>query len=121
MTKAPYQQLANQFIDMWQQQMQSLVTDKDFVQTMLGSLQQFSNFATAGNHEPGATQGSSNTTAASADVAQLLGQLDYRLRMVEARLLQLESAGRRPNHDEPNARPRGKSGSHAVRKPAKRR
>lgn len=124
MNKEQYQQLANQFIEMWQQQMQSVLTDKDFIQSMLSGLQHMANVATPQAYDVSKYNTRAATPGAAAapdDVAQLLGQLDYRLRMVEARLSKLEASGSRKTRAKPTARAGGKSGDKPIRKPAKRR
>jgi hypothetical protein len=121
MTNDQYQQLANQFIEMWQQQMHQVLTDKDFVQTMLSGLQQFTNFATPNVHDQRATNATrpAHTADASADLVQLLGKLDYRLRMVEARITQLEAKPEHGSRTKTATKRSRKASTSTVRKPAK--
>lgn len=122
MNKDQYQQLASQFIEMWQQQMQSVLTDKDFVQSMLSSLQHMAQFATPQAYDiSNATKQSapSGASSAPADLTQLLSQLDYRLRMVESRLNKLEGGQKGKGSVKRASTGSRKSGAKPVRKSTK--
>ncbi len=123
MNNDQYQHLANQFIEMWQQQMHQVLTDKDFVQTMLSGLQQFTNFATQTGHDTNATHTTRPTHSADApaDLSQLLSQLDYRLRMAEARISQLETRKTNTKRAKSTTGDRRKTSAGTIRKDTKRR
>ena len=87
MKQQDYQQLASEFIDLWQKQLGQMVTDKQFIESMFQGLQQMANVANPNSHEHA-------TTSSPDDVAEQLSQLDFRLRMVEGRLQKLESKHR---------------------------
>ena len=106
MDKKQYQQLAGEFIDMWQKQLETVVTDKQFVEQMFQNLQHMANYATPSNHEQAAP------TSPDA-VSEQLSELDFRLRMVEERLRKLES---QPPAKKPGRKPTKSSGSRSTKK-----
>ena len=103
MDKKQYQQLAGEFIDMWQKQLETVITDKQFVEQMFAGLQQMTNYATPDSHEQAAP------TPPDA-ISEQLSQLDFRLRMVEQRLEKLESKPAKPRAKKPSGKP-AKSGA----------
>jgi len=97
MQNAPYQQMAKEFMDLWQKQIASVVSDKQFIQAMLEMFQSV---------QPGSH---AQTHAKSADAAHapdadpgLVAQLAFRVAMCEKRLSALEQGRAAP------AKPAGK-------------
>jgi hypothetical protein len=119
MASAPYQQLARQFIDLWQKQLSTVMHDADFLQGMMDALQSMTpGVAGHDGNQPAAAA----HAAASADAgADRMAQLDYRLRMCEQRLSELEvRLAEKPAPKRPGAR-RGGRTKKAPARPAKRR
>jgi hypothetical protein len=87
MTSNPYQDLAKEFLDIWQKQIGSVMGDKQFIHAMLELLQQLQAKQTYA--KPTTT---ANTAAASGSEHELLAELAFRVAMCEKRLAALESA-----------------------------
>jgi hypothetical protein len=110
MTNEHYQKLARDFLDMWQNQVGSVVRDKQFIEAML---QMTKNWQSAYGQ-------SENTTASrpahAADAGHGdLAQLAFRIGMCEHRLAALEAAAAKPARSaKPN--PSRRSGSRKTRK-----
>ena len=109
MTDQLYQQLARQYLDLWQKQMSGVFRDKEFIQTMLEMMQGFPH----GSEKSYAT--ASSRPARSADDGDgMLDELTFRLSMCERRLAALEGkrakpvARVRPGKAKSSARARGK-------------
>ena len=87
MSENPYQGMAQQFMELWQKQVASVMSDKQFIHAMLDLLK------TAQNPEPYAkaaasSQSSRTHDAGDGDVAGLA----FRLTMCERRIKELEAA-----------------------------
>lgn len=82
----PYQKLAKDFMDLWQKQVASVVSDKQFIHAMLEMFQSMQAPGTYGTAKPTA---SNPAHAADADHG-LLAELAFRLAMCEQRLAALE-------------------------------
>ena len=104
-----YQQMAKDFMDLWQKQVASVVSDKQFIHAMLDMFQTMR----MPNHDgkkPAATADAS--PAPDADHG-LLAELAFRLAMCEKRLAALEQR-------KPAAKPKaGASGRRGSKKPRK--
>ena len=86
MTNTGYQHLAKEFMDLWQKQISSVISDKQFIQTMLEL------FKTAQNPHDNARTNPSSQSAATPDADPgLLAELTFRLAMCEKRLAALEN------------------------------
>ena len=87
---APYQQMAKDFMDLWQKQVASVVSDKQFIQAMLELFQTM--------QAPNAAY--TATPPHSADAADaghgMLAELAFRLAMCERRLAALEGQSKKP-------------------------
>ena len=104
MNQNPYQDIAKEFMDVWQKQITSTIGDKQFIQATLEMFQNMQKQSHA-NQSSASTSHSAPTPDPRDD---LLSQLAFRLAMCEKRLAALE--GKKP------AKPR----ETVTRKPAKR-
>ena len=105
MTQNPYQDIAKEFMDVWQKQIASTIGDKQFIEATLEMFQNIQYNAQKQSHanqKSATTSHSATTPDAGSD---MLSQLAFRLAMCEKRLAALE--GKKP------AKP-------AAKKPTKR-
>ncbi|MFW0776825.1 MAG: hypothetical protein ACN2B6_03795 [Rickettsiales bacterium] len=88
----PYQQMAKQFMDLWQKQVSTVVSDKEFIQAMLDLTKQMQNPENYGKTSPT----SSASDPADAPDAQHgdMAQLAFRLSQCEKRIAALEGKKR---------------------------
>src|SRR4051812_15671384 len=99
MSANPYQHMAKDFMDLWQKQVASVVSDKQFIQSMLEMLESMK----MPHVHPSSH---SHTADASGADASLHAQLAYRLTMCERRLAALEkTAGERPQRKKTARKP----------------
>lgn len=107
MTTNSYQDIAKEFMDLWQKQMSSVMGDKQFIHAMLELFK---------NMQAKPFDAKSNTTthtAATSDAQHdMLSQLAFRLAMCERRLAVLEGK-------KPVARKAAKSSGARSKKPNK--
>jgi hypothetical protein len=84
----PYQDVAKEFLDVWQKQIASMVGDKQFIQAFLEMFQnmQKQNYAHTQTSNP-----ASNSAATPDAGNDMLAQLTFRLAMCEKRIATLES------------------------------
>lgn len=82
----PYPQLAKEFMDLWQKQIASVVSDKQFIQSMLEMLESMKMPHVKPTAQP------ADTSDAPGSDAGLHAQLAYRLAMCERRIAALEKA-----------------------------
>lgn len=83
-----YQQLAKEFMDLWQKQISSVVSDKQFIQAML---EMFQNMQNPGNdRKSSGTNASDPAHSADADHG-MLAELAFRIASLEKRVAALES------------------------------
>lgn len=89
MTDNPYQDVAKEFLDLWQKQMTSVMGDKQFIHAML---ELFQNMQSKPNAAPNAKTNTTASNPANAPAAErmLLDQLAFRVAMCEKRLAALE-------------------------------
>jgi hypothetical protein len=107
MTANPYQDIAKEFMDLWQKQMSSVMGDKQFIHAMLDL---FKNMQAKSSD---ATSHATTHTAATSDAQHdMLSQLAFRLAMCEKRLAALEGK-------KPVARKAAKRGGARGKKPNK--
>jgi len=92
MQNPAYQQLAKEFMDLWQKQISAAISDKQFIQSMLGMFQSVKN--PANEH----TRPSTSAHASAAPDADhgVLAELAFRLAMCEKRLSALEQRDKKP-------------------------
>ncbi|MDX1975155.1 MAG: hypothetical protein SFT92_05715 [Rickettsiales bacterium] len=86
-----YQQIAREFLDLWQKQVASTMNDKQFIQSMLELIQGFQH---TGNHAKTATA-ASHTADAPGHEPGVLAELTFRLAMCERRLAELEKQSKK--------------------------
>ena len=110
MTANPYQDIAKEFLDLWQKQVTSAMGDKQFIHAMLELLQ---NMQSKPNAKSTAT--ASYPTNAPAAEHELLAELTFRLAMCEKRIAALEA--KKPT--KPTARKTTKTNSERSKKPRK--
>ncbi len=84
MTANQYQDMAREFLDLWQKQVTSVMGDKQFIHAMLEMLK---NLQAKTNDKSAA----SHTSDAPAPEHGLLAELTFRVAMCEKRLAALES------------------------------
>jgi hypothetical protein len=90
MTNAGYQQLAKEFMDLWQKQVASVVSDKQFLQSMLEMFQVAQSQFTPGQAGHDAASASAESGYPADANAGLLADLAFRVAMCEKRLAALE-------------------------------
>ena len=90
MQNSPYQQMAKEFMDLWQKQISSVISDKQFLQAMLELFQSAQN---KGNDRPSSASNPANATAADHGV---VAELAFRVAMCEKRLATLEHQAKKP-------------------------
>lgn len=122
-----YQEMAREFVDIWQKQMVSVATDKQFIQAFLDMFQNLQNMQNAQgkqhqSHNYAANSKTSNSATAHDAGADVLAQLAFRLAMCEKRLAALEGRGgaekpARRTAQKPVGKPVGKSGEKSGNKP----
>lgn len=90
MTASPYQDIAKEFLDLWQKQMTSVMGDKQFIHAML---ELFKNMQTTTNVKPNAKSNPAAANPADAPAAEhgLLAEFAFRLAMCEKRLTAIEA------------------------------
>lgn len=86
MTANPYQDIAKEFLDLWQKQVTSAMGDKQFIHAMLELLQ---NMQAKPNAK--STNAASHPANAPAAEHELFAELTFRLAMCEKRLAALEA------------------------------
>ena len=86
MSNAPYQQMAKDFMDLWQKHISSVMSDKQFIHAML---EMFESMQSANKNE---TKRSNPANPAAPSDAQhgMLAELAFRVGMCERRLAALE-------------------------------
>lgn len=89
MPENPYQDVAKEFVNLWQKQMSSVMGDKQFIHAML---ELFQNMQVKPNAK--ANTAASNPADASAAEHGSLTELAFRLAMCEKRLTALESTAK---------------------------
>ena len=103
----PYQKLAKDFMDLWQKQVSTVISDKQFIHAMLEMFQSMQAPGTYGTAKPSA---SDPAHAAHADHG-MLAELAFRLTMCEQRLSALEQSAKKPgraakSHSKRSKKPR---------------
>lgn len=88
MNDNPYQDIAKEFLDLWQKQMTSVMGDKKFIHTMLDLFQNMQSKTTNAGSNANAT--TAHTADAPRPEHELFSQLAFRLAMCEKRLAALE-------------------------------
>lgn len=90
MNENPYQDVAKDFLNLWQKQMTSVMGDKQFIHAML---ELFQNMQTQPNAKQNAKSNPATPNPTDAPAAEhgLLDQLTFRLAMCEKRLAALEA------------------------------
>lgn len=91
MTNNPYEDIAKEFIELWQKQIRSVVTDKQFMSSMFEFFQKFQGTSDA---KPNNTTSSDPSYASDAEHG-VLAELAFRVAMCEKRLAALEASGKR--------------------------
>src|SRR5688572_11312085 len=87
MQPPPYQQLAKEFMDLWQKQVSSVVSDKQFIHAMLEMFQTMQ----MPDYERKSKPSTASQPADAPDAGhELLAELAFRLAMCEKRLAALE-------------------------------
>jgi hypothetical protein len=86
MQNAAYQLLAKEFMDLWQKQISSVISDKQFIQSMLEMFQSAQN----GAHDHKRHAAASHAADASDANHGVLDEFAFRLAMCEKRLAVLE-------------------------------
>jgi len=110
MTNSGYQHLAKEFMDLWQKQISSVISDKQFIQTMLELFQTSQN-----PHDITRNTASAQPSAAHDADTGMLAEFAFRLAMCEKRLAALEgkpakkSKGTTAKRSTPKASPRPRS------------
>lgn len=120
----PYQQMAKQFMDLWQEQLATMITDKEFVQSMLDLLQKapmsFNEMPEAFNpakmYEKSTYQSTGGAAPASGAGGAALALIEQRLASIEKRLAALESAQSEPKRARNAAKRRTSGGTPKGRK-----
>ena len=89
MQNNPYQHVAKEFMDLWQKQISSVISDKQFIQAMLEMFQSAQNPSanSAKNEQQHPSSHVSHTAAADHG---LVAELAFRLAMCEKRIVALE-------------------------------
>ena len=91
MQNTPYQHLAKEFMDLWQKQVATVISDKQFIHAML---ELFQSIQTPGHDKPNAAP-AHPAHAADAEPG-LLAEFAFRLAMCEKRLAALEQQHKKP-------------------------
>lgn len=91
MTTNPYQTMAREFLDLWQKQMASIVSDKEFIAAMLDMVQTMQNPGKHGKK----TAAADTANAPDADDGNM-ARLAFRLAMCERRIAELEAKCTKP-------------------------
>lgn len=86
MPNSSYQQMAKEFMDLWQKQISTVISDKQFIQAMLEMFQSSQNPSA---HEAKRASSSHAANTASADHG-VVAELAFRLSMCEKRIATLE-------------------------------
>jgi hypothetical protein len=86
MPENPYQDIAKEFVNLWQKQMSSVMGDKQFIHAML---ELFQNMQVKPNAK--ANTAASNPSDAPVAEHRVITELAFRLAMCEKRLAALES------------------------------
>lgn len=110
MTANPYQDIAKEFLDLWQKQITSAMGDKQFIHAMLELLQ---NMQAKPNAKP--TNTTPHPANAPAAEHELFAELTFRLAMCEKRITALEA--KKP--EKPPARKTTKTNQARSAKPRK--
>ncbi|MGB1539539.1 MAG: hypothetical protein ACPG80_01130 [Rickettsiales bacterium] len=84
MTDTPYDAMAKQFVQMWQQQIAQMMNNPQFVQSMIDQMHQWPNFQGAPHANP------ANATVSPEFANDAVGDLAKRLAASEARIAELE-------------------------------
>ena len=100
-----YQQLAKEFMDLWQKQISSVVSDKQFIQAMLEMFQ--SSQKPASHDRPHESSAADPAHAPDAGDG-VLAELAFRLAMCEKRIAVLEQQLKKPAKPRATAKPAGK-------------
>lgn len=108
MSHNSYQDIAKEFLDIWQKQISSVMGDKQFIQAMLDILQNMQKQ----NH---AKEKPANSTTTHDTGGDMLAKLAFRLAMCEKRLAALESQGQATKKTARKAKPSRKSKAAAKR------
>ncbi len=103
MNPNPYQDIAKEFLDLWQKQVTSVMGDKQFIHAMLELLK---NTQAKPNEKP--TTAAAHPADAPATEHGLLAELAFRLAMCEKRIAALESK-------KPAAKSRGNAKTNPAR------
>ena len=91
MSENPYQNMAKQFMDLWQKQVASVMSDKQFIHAMLDLLK------TAQNPDAYAKAAASSQPARADDAGHGdMANLAFRLAQCERRLGALENTAKKP-------------------------
>ena len=90
MTANPYQDIAKEFLDLWQKQMTSVMGDKQFIHAML---ELFQNMQATTGAKPNAKPNTNASNAADAPSVEhgMLAEFAFRVAMCEKRLAALEA------------------------------
>ena len=113
MTTAPYQQLAKEFMDLWQKQITSVISDKQFISAMLDMLQSAQPQAYANKRNANTAANPSHAPDANGNV---LAELAFRVAMCEKRLATLEQS-KKPRAKPAAKRAAGTSDKRGSKKP----
>ncbi len=89
MHSSPYTPLARQFMELWQKQMASVLTDRDFVQSMMEMMQSMHTPDAA--HAHAKPQPAADTTISPDALHDRLAQCERRIQQLEKRLASLEA------------------------------
>lgn len=107
MSANPYQDVAREFLDLWQKQVASVMGDKQFIHAMLELLK---NMQAKAHDKPATT--ASNPADTSSSEHGVLAELAFRLAMCEKRIAALESK-------RPASRGTAKTNTRRGKKPSK--
>lgn len=121
MDNKQYQQLADRFIEMWQDQLKSMISDKQVIDSMLAGLQQAFEYITPDDYEKPKPTSPKSQPADHAEphLYERIGELEFRLRMAEQRIATLESERTPAKAAKPATRRRAKPGAAKAAKTAK--
>ena len=87
MQSPAYQQLAKEFMDLWQKQISAVISDKQFIQAML---EMFQSVQSPGSNEKTSSSASTHTSNAPDADHGVLAEFAFRLAMCEKRISTLE-------------------------------
>ena len=116
MQNTPYQHMAKEFLDLWQKQVSAVVSDKQFIQSML---EMFQNIQKPGSNERACNPDTANPANAPDANHGMLAELAFRLAMCEKRIATLEQELKKSRSKGNTVKSAGNSAGRGSKQPRK--